>query len=166
MARTKRGLPAIPDASPVVTDGMVAPSPLHQGERLVEAIESTLAAGERCIADFNQLDPIVQQLVTRLRDEIARTNSTLDAVAAARHLTNATTCVDRLAKAAQAFLRTTDALGRLAVLLQGGVAKKPDPKTLTEKQMVGVIIETAKRIKADTGTCPVCDSKVVEAEPA
>jgi hypothetical protein len=54
-------------------------------------------------------------------------------------------------------MRASEGQIRLAVLIQGPRPERRHPTEMTEKQLVAVVLETAKRVKADHGgICPVC----------
>lgn len=143
--------------------GWIAPL---NGQRVVDVAETTLAAGKSMVAHWEGLEPIVGELTKRVRKYVEASGADMQPQEASKLLVTAASVVDKLAKAAQQMIRASEGQSRLAVLLSGGVPKRADPAAMSEKQLVGVVLEVAKRLKKESGTCPVCTGAAIEVEAA
>ena len=139
----------------------------RQSAQFTDVAQATLRAGRQCIRNYREFDPLVRDLVTEVRTRLARIRSAEEGADTDRAtanfyldtLTKSATILDKLSKSSQSFLRSSDALERLGIFMQGGRKDAPDARKMTEKQMAAVVIETCKRLRDERGVCPVCDAK-------
>lgn len=163
-ARTPTPKPAA-GASPGASD-LTATSGLEalSGQRVVDIGRKTLEAADRLVGTWADLEPLAKLLITRLKAHVEQTPT--DMVLATKLLTEVSRVSHAIAAAATNVMRAGDGQIRLAVLLEGPPQTRKQPSELTEKQLVGVVLETARRIKAEQGTCPLCTTTVdVTASP-
>jgi hypothetical protein len=137
-------------------------------QKVVDVAESTCAAGESILRRWSELEGVVGSLIAKVKDYVDRGARQPDGSYVAVEgrestmlLATVANVVDKLTKAAQAMFRVSDAQARLYILLSGGVEKRRSAETMSEKQLMEVLVEGMKVIKAKTGKCPLCDSAPV-----
>ena len=128
------------------------------GRRVVDVARETLDAAEALTRPWRKLAPIIEQLTERVQAQV--TADEFEGYEAAKLLNLCASVVQKVGQASGGMLRASDGLHKLALLLSGGI-ERPSPKTLTEKQMAQLVIETVKRLAKEQGRCPVCEVKTV-----
>jgi hypothetical protein len=136
------------------------------GRPMVEVARATLDAGSSLVAAWRDLEPVVRTLTKKVRRYAER--PTVEDEKAARLLGQCARVVQQVGAAAQGILRATEGQARLALLLEGGRPQRVAPAQLTERQLVSVVMEVAKKVKQEGGVCPVCTTtvEVKSVEPA
>jgi hypothetical protein len=131
------------------------------GQRVVDLARTTLDAGEALVATWTDLEPIVKALIAKVRRHAEQPAVAEEkAVGLLRECANVSA---RLSQAATSVLRASEGQVRLAVLLEGPRPQRRAPGELTERQLVAVVLETARRVKVEQGTCPLCTTTVAAA---
>ena len=129
------------------------------GERVVDVARKTLDASERLIGAWDELEPIVRGLLGKVRTYAESDDvHTKDAAALLRDIA---TVASRVGTAATAVMRASEGQVRLAVLIEGPKPTRKTPGELTEKQLVAVVLETARKVKQEQGICPLCTTTTV-----
>jgi hypothetical protein len=130
------------------------------GKDIADVAKATLDVGQSMLAHWTELEPIVKQLTQLVRAEVANDeikNPT-------RMLADVAGVVEKITRASGSVTKAAEGLARLTVLVMGGVPQRADPRQLSEKQLAGIVVEAVKRIKADTGVCPICAPAVIDVE--
>lgn len=130
------------------------------GERVVDIGVKTLDAAERLIATWDDTEPLLKRLIGKVKAFVESPD--VDEHYAVKVLGEVAQASRAMANSAGMVLRAADGMTRLALLLSNPTQQKA-PSDLTEKQLVGVVLETAKRIKREQGHCPLCTETVVTA---
>jgi hypothetical protein len=128
------------------------------GERVVDLARKTLDAGESMVGTWSETEPILRKLTQVVRAQVER--DAFEAKEALSLLRECAMVAQRVSQAATAVLRASEGQVRLAVLLDGGRPERARPGEMTEKQLVGVVLATARRIKDERGSCPVCTATI------
>lgn len=128
------------------------------GQRVVDIGRRTMDAAERLIGTWEDAEPLIKLLLAKVKTFAE--NPDVQDVKAAALLRDAATVSQRVANAATAVLRASEGQVRLAVLLEGPRPQRAQPGQMTEKQLVGAVLETVRKIKAEQGACPVCTTTV------
>lgn len=130
------------------------------GQRVVDIGRKTLDASERLIGAWDELEPIVRILIGKVKAFAERPE--VETVLAAKLLSEIATVASRIGTAATSVMRASEGQIRLAVLIEGPRPEKRHPSEMTERQLVNVVLETAKRIMREQGgVCPVCGPAVI-----
>lgn len=161
----RRTNPALVPSAP----SLLAPPADLNGQKVTDVAEATLLAGAQLVAYWNNLEPVVKNLLAIVQQHTAAaTTATLNPQQATNLLATVANVVDKMAKAGGAVLKASEGQARLHVLLRGGPPQRPDAKRLSERQLAAVVIEAAKRIQKETGRCPICaaESPVLDVENA
>ena len=124
------------------------------GEPIVAISESTLAAGASMLEAWRALEPLVRTLTKRVSDALE--HEATDLRGSAQLLGTCSTVVQRVGTAAQGMLRTSEGLAKLTVLLSAGRPQRLSPGKLSQQQLVGMVLETAKQLHTQGTACPVC----------
>src|SRR5215475_7789832 len=128
------------------------------GERVVDVARKTLDASERLIGAWDELEPIVRGLLGKVRTYAESDDvHTKDAAALLRDIATVAALVG---SAATGVMRASEGQVRLAVLIEGPKPTRKAPGELTEKQLVSVVLETARKVKQEQGICPLCTTTV------
>ena len=128
------------------------------GQRVVDVARKTLDASERLIGAWDELEPIVRTLIGKVRTYAETAD--LEAKEATGLLTAVSAVASRVGTAATSVMRASEGQVRLAVLIEGPKPQRKAPGELTEKQLVAVVLETARKLKQEQGACPVCTTTV------
>src|SRR5262245_33258152 len=135
------------------------------GERVVDLARKTLDAGEAMVGAWTELEPIVRRLTGMVRERVDLGD--FDGKEALSLLRECATVAQRVSQAATSILRSSEGQVRVAVLLEGPKPTRKEPAGMTEKQLVGVVLAMARRLKHEQGTCPVCTETLeVPGDPA
>jgi len=129
------------------------------GQRVVELARKTMDTAETLVGTWADLEPIVKVLIGRVKEYAQRPE--VEAVTATKLLRECATVSSQLSSAATGVLRASEGQVRVAVLLEGPTPQRVAPEQLTEKQLVAIVLETVKKMKAESGSCPVCSVVVV-----
>ena len=129
------------------------------GTPMIEVAKKTLEAGKRQVNEWETLEPIAQTLISRLKTAVDQ--SEYSASEAADLLGKCSKAMLTLQQTSRSLLQATEGLTRLALLVEGPRIERSDPKKMTEKQQIALVVGTVKKIAQDTGICPVC-TKTVE----
>ena len=121
------------------------------GRPMVEVAEATLQAGRSMVAQWAQLEPIVDALIVKVKALVE--SDAITGQDAAKLLSLAAGTVQKVGVTAQGMFRSSDGLTRLALLLEGPA--RPAPQKLSEKQMVDVVIASVTRLAKERKRC-VC----------
>ena len=124
------------------------------GKPVAEVADATLKAGASLVRDWDELRPIVQQLIRRVRTHCEHTS--IQGPEALKALSTCATVVQKVGAAATSVLRASEGMSKLALLLDAGRVRRAAPNQLTEKQLAAVVLEAAKKIVEKTGRCPIC----------
>jgi hypothetical protein len=136
-----------------------AASPLtaYSGRRLIDAADATLTMADEMLAHWRGLEPIVRELVRVVRAQVEAPPPKAPTTAAQLDLLQrAAMVVDRLSRAGATMFKVSEGQARLMAFLSGGIARRPDPGRLSERQLVGVVLEVARRVATERGACPLC----------
>src|SRR5215471_5230245 len=115
------------------------------GQGVLAVIESTLAAGASMVQTWRALEPIVKALTEEVQHRVADRRNKFTADEAAGLLTKCASVVRNVGASAQGMLKASEGQARLLVVLQTGDVKPKSPKEMTEKQLIGVVVETLKK---------------------
>lgn len=134
------------------------------GERVLEVQTQTLAAGERLLGTWGELEPIVKQLITLVRAEVEAGNIEKPASL----LSQCAVVVQKLGQAATGVLKASEGMAKLGLILSAGQAgARRLPAEMTQAELSGVVLETARKIWTSGQPCPVCKaSHPIEVPPA
>jgi hypothetical protein len=124
------------------------------GAPITEIAESTLKAGGSMVDTWTRLEPLVQQLISRLSDTVDDA-AHLDTNEAATLLGLCATVVQKVGNAAQGVLKASEGLSKLSVLLAAGRGTRKPPSEMSQRQLAAVLVETLKKLGTE-GPCPVC----------
>lgn len=149
-----------PSASLVTQGGLPVGA---DGRRVQEVSETTLTHAATLIETWAGLEPIVKQLIAQVRTSIEA--GEIDAKEAPNLLAVCGRVVQQVGAAATAVMRASEGQQRLALLMDG-TRERSAPAQMTEKQLVGVVLEVAQRLKRESGVCPVCTAKPIDVTPA
>jgi hypothetical protein len=128
------------------------------GQRIVDVARSTLDAAETLVTTWTSLEPVVKSLIPKVRAYAERED--VDARDATTLLKDVAGVTRAVASAATAVMRASEGQARLAVLIAGPKIERKGAGELTERQLVAVVIETARRMKDEHGVCPLgCRSR-------
>lgn len=140
----------VPDASAPLDNNLNA-------RPVDEVAAATLKTGAAIIAYWDELEPIAKELIGLVKERVQ--NKALTAQLTPSQVTSLlatmANVVDKMAKAGQAVLKSSEGQARLHLLLTGGVPKR-DAKAMSEKQLAAVVIAAARRFRDESGVCPVC----------
>lgn len=154
MARP-RGAPGLVPSQAPATDLTAARGLAGlSGARIIDVGNATLDAGATLIKRWAELEPLVQTLTEKVKRHAEAEE--VQGEDAARLLNLCASVSQKVGAAATNVLRASEGQARLALLLAGPKAEKPSPTKMSEKQLAAVVLEAAKQIAADTGSCPVC----------
>ena len=143
-----------PRARPALATDLLQPQIAGlNGRPVVEVAKATLDAGSSFIQSWRDLEPIVKKLTKVVSDFVNDTE--IDPMEAAKLLSLTASVVQKVGQAATTVLRASEGQSRLAILMEGGT-QRVQPKAMTEKQLVETVLATARKIQAETGSCPVC----------
>lgn len=154
----KTGL--VPTAPPLWDLTQVTLGPLN-GKDIADVAAATLRAGESLLAHWTELEPIVKKLTEIVR---AQVESGVDdpRLSPMVMLSTIAGVVEKITRASGSVMKASEGLGRLTVLVMGGVRQRPDTAQLSEKQLAGIVIEAARRMKDETGVCPICAPPILD----
>lgn len=124
------------------------------GKPVVEVADATMAAARRLLGEWEELEPIVKQLIRRVK--VHCEHDTIRGAEALKALSACATVTQKLAVAGTSVLRASEGMSKLALLLSAGRAQRAAPSQLTEKQLAALMIEAAKVHVEKTGKCPIC----------
>jgi len=125
------------------------------GQRIVDVAKSTLDASETLVGTWTTLEPIVKRLITKVA--AYADGADVQAAAATTLLKDVAGVTRAVAQAATAVMRASEGQARLAVLIAGPQPKRLQKETMTERQLVAVVMETARTMRRETGgPCPLC----------
>jgi hypothetical protein len=124
------------------------------GRPVVEVADATLAAGASLLREWQELEPIVRQLIRRVKEHCE--HETIRGAEALKALSACATVVQKLGVAGTSVLRASEGMSKLALLLSAGTVRRVAPGEQSQKQLAGVVLEAAKRIVEQTGHCPFC----------
>lgn len=124
------------------------------GTPVAQVAAATLAAGAALVAEWRELEPIVKQLIRRVRYTVEHEH--IKDAEALHALAMTATVVAKVGAASTGILRASEGMSKLALLLDAGRVRRSHPGELTEKQLAAVVLETAKKIVDRTGRCPLC----------
>src|SRR5215469_1352481 len=132
------------------------------GERVVDLARKTLDAGEGMVGAWTELEPIVRKLTSLVRQRVDVGD--FDGKEALMLLRECAGVAARVSQAATGVLRASEGQVRLAVLLEGPKPTRKEPGAMTERQLVGVVLAMARRLKEEQGVCPVCAPPAIPVE--
>jgi hypothetical protein len=130
------------------------------GERVVDLARKTLDAGESMVGAWSETEPILRKLTAVVRKQVD--DEQFEPKLALSLLRECAAVAQRVSQAATSVLRASEGQVRLAVLLEGPRPRQTHPAEMTEKQLVAVVLATARRIKDEQGACPVCAPPTVD----
>jgi predicted RecB family endonuclease len=135
---------------------LTAASGLSQlsGRPVVEVADATLAAGKSLLAEWQQLEPIVKQLIRRVRDHCE--HEKIQGAEALKALAQCASVVQKLGAAGTSVLRASEGMSKLALLLDAGRIRRAHPKDQSQKQLAATFLELGAQIVKKTGRCPLC----------
>src|SRR5262249_40300477 len=119
-------------------------------------------AGEGMVGAWTELEPIVRKLTSLVRQRVDVGD--FDGKEALMLLRECAGVAARVSQAATGVLRASEGQVRLAVLLEGPKPTRKEPGAMTEKQLVGVVLAMARRLKEEQGGCPVCAPPAIPVE--
>lgn len=124
------------------------------GKPVVEVADATLKAASSMLREWQELEPIVKQLIRRVREHCE--HGKITGPESLKALGSCATVVQKLGAAGTSVLRASEGMAKLALLLDAGRVQRQRPHEMTEKQLAAVVLETAKKIVDRTGRCPLC----------
>jgi len=136
------------------------------GQPVLAVQEATLKAGQSLVATWTDLEPIVRRLTLVVR-QFVEGDSRIGAPDAAKLLSQCAGVIQKLSMASTGVLRASEGMAKLALLLDAGTVRRPDPAKQTEKQLAVAVVEATRRMVIPGKQCPTCHVLVpVEAPPA
>jgi len=136
------------------------------GEPVLAVIQSTLEAGSSMVQTWRALEPIVKALTEEVQARVNDHRRKFTVDEAAGLLTKCASVVRNVGAAAQGMLKASEGQARLLVVLQTGDVKPKKPSEMTEKQLIGVVVETLKKAHDAGKPCPVCATvPAIEVQP-
>jgi len=126
------------------------------GEPVVAIMEATRDAGAAMVDTWRHLEPIVKALTAEVQRVVADRRHKFSVEEATTLLTKCASVVRNVGGAAQGMLKVSEGQARLAVLLSVGKPERKAPGQMTQAQLVGVVLETAKRLHESGKPCPTC----------
>jgi hypothetical protein len=124
------------------------------GRPVVEVADATLKAGKSLLAEWHELEPIVKQLIRRVREHCE--HERIQGAEAMKALAQCATVVQKIGAASTGVLRASEGLSKLALLLDAGRTRRLSPQDQSQKQLAATFLELGAQIVKKTGRCPLC----------
>jgi hypothetical protein len=124
------------------------------GRPVVEVADATLKAGASLLTEWHELEPIVKQLIRRVREHCEHEKIT--GVEAMKALAQCASVVQKLGAAGTSVLRASEGMSKLALLLDAGRLRRAHPRDQSQQQLAATFLELAGQIVKKTGRCPFC----------
>ena len=140
-----------PATSLVDPDGLARLS----GQPVLAVQQATLKAGQSLVRDWDALRPIVQKLTVLVRDYVEG-DAALKPTDAAKLLSQCAGVIQKLSMASTGVLRASEGMAKLALLIDAGTVRRPDPAKQTEKQLAVAVVEATRRMVVPGKQCPTC----------
>jgi len=125
------------------------------GREVADVQQATLKAGRALLETWSDLEPIVKKLVKVVRTFVDDDDE-IDGAGATKLLSQCATVVQRVGAAAVGVLRASEGMTKLALLLDVGSPKRKAPEAMTQKQLIGVVLEAVKQSWRAGTPCPTC----------
>ena len=127
------------------------------GKPVQEVAAATLKAGKSLLAEWEQLEPIVKQLIRRVKEHCE--HEKIRGPEALKALASCATVVQKLGAAGTSVLRASEGMSKLALLLDAGTVRRSRPSEMTEKQLLDTLIAFGKRLHKEGKPCLWCGAK-------
>ena len=131
------------------------------GKPMLEVAEATLKMASEQIGHWNELEPVVRSLISKVKGCVDSPDYKDDE--AADLLVKCANSLKTLQNVATSFVKVSDGMTRLAFMVEGPRLEKQRPSSMTEKQMASIVVETVKKMAKDAKICPVC-TRTIEVE--